>query len=98
MAVVLAACAAPPPRQNTAAPSAAPSLTKIRLPMGYIPNVQYAPYYIAVEKGHFAAEGIEIEFDYKFETDGVKLVAQASCPSPSSVASKWCWRAANRCR
>ncbi len=73
-ALLLAGCA-PAGAQETAAPQPSPApLTHIRLPMGYIPNVQYAPFYIAVEKGYFRDGGIEIEFDYSFETDGVSLV------------------------
>lgn len=56
------------------------SLEKIRLPMGYIPNVQYAPFYMAVDKGYFKEAGLDIEFDYSFETNGVILVGANELP------------------
>ena len=68
-AVLLTGCA------GTPAPA-----ERIRLPMGYIPNVQYAPFYVAVEHGYFQEAGIELEFDYSFETDGVKLVGAGELP------------------
>ena len=68
--VLIAACSA-----SQGAPDPTPTeLDHIRLPMGFIPNVQYAPFYMAVEQEYFQDNGIEIEFDYSFETDGVVLV------------------------
>jgi len=72
---LLAAACGPAP---TPAPTASPRV--IRLPMGYIPNVQYAPFYMAVERGYFQEEGLVIDFDYSFETDGIQLVAAGELP------------------
>jgi NitT/TauT family transport system substrate-binding protein len=49
-------------------------LVHIRLPMGYIPDIQFAPFYVAVEKGYYKDAGIDLQFDYSSETDGVSLV------------------------
>jgi NitT/TauT family transport system substrate-binding protein len=68
--VMAVACSADEPQE----------LQHIRLPMGYIADPQYAPFYVAVDKGYFADEGIEIEFDYSFETDGVALVGANELP------------------
>ena len=65
-ALALSACASPRSTQG--------ALTRIKLPLGYIPNVQFSPLYVAVEKGYFKQAGVEIEFDYSFETDAVSLV------------------------
>ncbi len=71
--LALAACAPTQAAGNTPN-SGTPALTQVTVAMGYIPNVQFAPYFIAAKKGYFAQEGLQVKFDWGFEVDGVKLV------------------------
>jgi NitT/TauT family transport system substrate-binding protein len=68
LALVLAGC-------TPAAPTPTPGRVPVRLAMGYIPNVQFAPVYVAYSRGYFAQEGIDLTFDYGMETDLLKLLA-----------------------
>jgi NitT/TauT family transport system substrate-binding protein len=74
VALTLSGCTSSSPTKE------AGSLTKVSLPMGYVPNIQFAPLYVAVEKGYFRDAGIDLEFDYKYETDGVALVGSGELP------------------
>jgi NitT/TauT family transport system substrate-binding protein len=74
-ALASAACvagqpAAIPPGQEAAAQAATP----VRVGVGYIPSVQFAPWYVGIERGFFAEEGLDVSLEYGFENDYLKLV------------------------
>jgi NitT/TauT family transport system substrate-binding protein len=73
--------AATPTQVNTTAPTqpaslpSAQELTKVTLPVGYIPNVQFAPLYVGIEKGFYRNAGLEVSVDYSMENDNAVLLA-----------------------
>ncbi len=78
IALAMTACgttAATPTDAATPAQSG-DTLRKVRLGVGYIPDVQFAPFYVAQKKGYYADEGLDVEIEYGFENDFVALAAQ----------------------
>ncbi len=58
---------------NTGATKPKQSVT---IALSYIPNVQFAPYYVAQDKGYFAQEGLDVTFQYGTINDLMALVGQ----------------------
>ena len=59
--------------------SAAPRLpTKLTVGLGYIPSVQFAPFYLADQKGYYKQAGLEVKFQNKIDPDLVTLVGQGA--------------------
>lgn len=68
LSIMLSACSAQP-TTSTDQPR------KIIVGMPYIPNVQFAHFYVAAANGYFADEGLDVSFDYNFENDVVQRIA-----------------------
>ena len=70
VAFALVACQAPPsPTTSTV------GLRPVTLLLGFRPDVQFAPFYVAQQEGHFAAAGLEVEIRHEQAPDVQRLVA-----------------------
>jgi NitT/TauT family transport system substrate-binding protein len=70
-ALTIAAC--------TGGPSPSPSArTPLVVGLGFIPSVQFAPFYLAEQEGWYADAGLDVSFQFKIDPDLVTLVGQGS--------------------
>ena len=52
------------------------SAEKVRVGLGYLPDVQFAPFYVGVVEKLYEAQGLEVEFQHGFVTELYPLLAQ----------------------
>lgn len=53
-------------------------LTPVTFNLTYIPNIQFAPVYVAIEQGFFADEGLDVNLFYGNEADLIALVGSGN--------------------
>lgn len=58
---------------NSSTPSA--SKTNVSIAFGYIPDIQFAPFYVAQSKGYYSAVGLNVTFHSGFVNDLIGSVA-----------------------
>src|SRR5256886_17582102 len=68
LTMVLAACGGTATSNNTGSSTATP-LKNVSIGLGYIPNIQFAPFYVAQSKGYYKAAGLNVTFHHGFVND-----------------------------
>lgn len=69
---LLAACTS----GATASPTA--TKTKLTVGLGYIQSIQFAPFYLAQDKGYYASAGLDVTFQNGNDADLIVLVGQGA--------------------
>jgi NitT/TauT family transport system substrate-binding protein len=62
----------------TGAPSPAVEPVPLTVGLGYIPSVQFAPFYLADQAGYYAAAGLDVTLQNKIDPDLITLVGQGA--------------------
>ena len=70
LSLLLAACQGP-----TASPSASGEPRQVTLLLGFRPDVQFAPFYVAQQEGYYADAGLDVTIEHKQAPDVQRLVA-----------------------
>jgi NitT/TauT family transport system substrate-binding protein len=84
LTLVAAACGPQPGGSGSASPTARAAgptsavLTPLEVGLGYLPSVQFAPFYLAQQAGYYGEAGLEVTFENKIDPDLVTLVGQGA--------------------
>lgn len=75
-ALLLSACGSNTPANggNTATPGST-ALTNVSIAFGYIPDIQFSPFYVAQSKGYYKAAGLNVTFHHGFVNDLIGSMA-----------------------
>lgn len=63
------------PLPASASASASAGLRHVNLLLSYRPDVQFAPFYLAQQRGYFADAGLEVSIEHRDGSDLIRLVA-----------------------
>ncbi len=78
LSMTLAACGSPTSSTEENTPSSAPTsgqLTDVSIAFGYIPDIQFSPFYVAKSKGYYKAAGLNVTFHHGFVNDLIGSLA-----------------------
>ena len=73
--LVVGACAPTPTSTPVPSASTAPDLQPVRLLLGFRPDVQFAPFYLAQQAGYFADAGLDVTIEHAEGGELIRLVA-----------------------
>ena len=62
----------------SASPAPTPAAVRLTIGLGYIPSVQFAPFYLADQAGYYRDAGLEVSFENKIDPELVTLVGQGA--------------------
>jgi NitT/TauT family transport system substrate-binding protein len=73
LVLLLSCCSAINPKESQVS-------REVRLVLPFRPDVQFAPFYVAKERGYFAEEGLDVSFEHMAENDAVAIVGNGEAP------------------
>lgn len=83
--ILLTACAGNAPSEETDSDEA---LVDVTIYLSFIPNIQFAPFYVGIEQGYFADNGLNVEIEHISESDALRLISTRDANAVAVVSGE----------